>query len=168
MSRVLNPRSANVKRTPTQKEGGGVTKRLQSELMSMMTANQPGVSAFPDGDNFLKWTATISGASGTVYDGLTYTLSMSFPADYPFNPPTVKFVTPCFHPNVDQHGNICLDILKDKWSAIYNVSTLLLSIQTLLSDPNNDSPLNSFAATLWANQAEYKTILLRKYTEGQA
>jgi len=52
--------------------------------------------------------------------------------EYPFKAPEVKFVTPCYHPNVDQHGNICLDILKEKWSAAYSVRTLLLSIQSLL------------------------------------
>lgn len=42
------------------------------------------------------------------------------------------FVTPCFHPNVDEQGFICLDILKDKWSALYDVRSILLSIQSLL------------------------------------
>jgi ubiquitin-conjugating enzyme E2 C len=53
---------------------------------------------------------------------------------------------------VDTHGNICLDILKEKWSAVYNVQTILLSIQSLLGEPNNDSPLNGQAAQLWDNQ----------------
>lgn len=53
-------------------------------------------------------------------------------AEYPFKAPEVKFITPCYHPNVDQFGNICLDILKEKWSAAYSVRTLLLSIQSLL------------------------------------
>jgi ubiquitin-conjugating enzyme E2 C len=47
---------------------------------------------------------------------------------------------------VDQYGNICLDILKEKWSALYTVRTVLLSIQSLLGEPNNDSPLNAYAA----------------------
>ena len=68
-----------------------------------------------------------------MYDGLKYKLSLEFPNGYPYNPPTVKFVTPCFHPNVDQHGNICLDILKEKWSALYDVRTILISIQSLLA-----------------------------------
>ena len=58
----------------------------------------------------------------------------------------MRFETQCFHPNVDQHGNICLDILKEKWSAAYSVRTVLLSIQSLLGEPNNDSPLNAYAA----------------------
>ena len=49
--------------------------------------------------------------------------------NYPFKAPTVRFETPLFHPNVDVHGNICLDILKEKWSAAYSVRTILVSIQ---------------------------------------
>lgn len=61
----------------------------------------------------------------------------------------MKFETPIFHPNVDGQGNICLDILKDKWSAVYSVQTILLSIQSLLEEPNNNSPLNGQAAEMW-------------------
>ena len=109
---------------------------------------------------------TIIGAAGTVYAGLKYKLSLAFPSEYPYKAPTVKFLTPCYHPNVDQHGNICLDILKDKWSAAYSVRTILQSIRALLGDPNNDSPLNPAAARLWADQAAYKATLLQKWKDG--
>jgi len=145
--------------------GETVTRRLQQELMALMQENDMNTTAFPVGDNLFNWSGTITGADDTVYAGLTYKLSISFPENYPYTAPTIKFVTPCFHPNVDQHGNICLDILKDKWSATYSVSTILTSLRSLLSDPNNDSPLNGVAAQLWANQAEYKRVLLKKYSE---
>ncbi|GAM28933.1 hypothetical protein SAMD00019534_121090 [Acytostelium subglobosum LB1] len=142
-----------------------VGKRLQSELMALMMASSPGISAFPEADNMFSWVGTIQGAAGTVYENLEFKMSLKFPSEYPFKPPVVKFETSCFHPNVDTQGNICLDILKDKWSPIYNVRTLLLSIQSLLGEPNNDSPLNSYAASIWENQDEYKKVLLKKYQE---
>lgn len=126
-----------------------------------------GISAFPNGDNFFAWTGTIVGASGTCYENLSYKVSLSFPSDYPYTAPTVKFETPIFHPNVDQHGNICLDILKEKWSAIYNVSSILISIQSLLGEPNPDSPLNCGAADLWSDQDEYKKVVVKNYEEFQ-
>ncbi len=115
-------------------------------------SGDPTVSAFPDGDNLFSWAAQITGGSGTLYEGLKYKLSFTFPSRYPYIPPTVKFVTSCYHPNVDAHGNICLDILKEKWSALYDVRTILLSIQSLLAEPNNDSPMNIEAAELWTSQ----------------
>lgn len=68
-----------------------------------------------------------------AYEELRYRLSLEFPSGYPYTAPTVRFLTPCYHPNVDTQGNICLDILKDKWSALYDVRTILLSIQSLLA-----------------------------------
>ncbi|OJI91358.1 hypothetical protein ASPTUDRAFT_38345 [Aspergillus tubingensis CBS 134.48] len=114
-----------------------VTKRLQAELMQLMLSPSPGISAFPDADgNLLSWTATISGPAETPYEGLTFRLSFAFPNNYPYAPPTVLFKTPIYHPNVDFSGRICLDILKDKWSAVYNVQSVLLSLQSLLGEPN--------------------------------
>uniref|UniRef100_J3KYQ1 UBC core domain-containing protein n=1 Tax=Oryza brachyantha TaxID=4533 RepID=J3KYQ1_ORYBR len=95
--------------------------------------------------------------------GTSYRLSLAFPSDYPYKPPKVRFETPCFHPNVDAHGNICLDILQDKWSSAYDVRTILLSIQSLLGEPNNDSPLNTQAAALWPNQQEFRKMVEKLY-----
>lgn len=145
------------------RDNHSVSKRLQQELMTLLTKGDPGISAFPDGDNLFKWIATLTGPTGTVYEGLTYKLTLEFPSGYPYQAPTVKFDSPCYHPNVDQSGNICLDILKEKWSALYDVRTILLSIQSLLGEPNNDSPLNGDAAALWSNQETYKSVLLEKY-----
>ncbi|XP_036137085.1 ubiquitin-conjugating enzyme E2 C-like isoform X2 [Molossus molossus] len=63
------------------------------------------------------------------------------------------------------HGNICLDILKDKWSALYDVRTILLSIQSLLGEPNIDSPLNTHAAELWKNPTAFKKYLQETYAK---
>lgn len=78
----------------------------------VQTCGDPGISAFPEGDNIFSWIGTIKGSAATVYEGLSYKLTLKFPTDYPFKPPVVKFDTLCFHPNVDQFGNICLDILQ--------------------------------------------------------
>ncbi|EFJ20234.1 ubiquitin-conjugating enzyme 19, E2 [Selaginella moellendorffii] len=162
-----NPASSKQSKPNLQPvDSHSVTRRLQSELMALMTCGDPGISAFPDGDNIFTWIGTIKGGEATVYEGLSFKLSLRFPTDYPFKPPLVKFETSCFHPNVDQHGNICLDILQDKWSSAYDVRTVLLSIQSLLGEPNNNSPLNSYAATLWPNQEEYKKVMIKQSREG--
>mmetsp|Transcript_9333 Transcript_9333/g.10638 ORF Transcript_9333/g.10638 Transcript_9333/m.10638 type:complete len:165 (+) Transcript_9333:114-608(+) len=146
-------------------KGGGesVTKRLQAELMQLMVEKDKDATAFPCEDNLFHWVGTITGGVGTVYEGLKYKLSINFPSNYPYAAPAVRFITPCFHPNVDSNGGICLDILKEKWSASYSVATILQSLRSLLGDPNNDSPLDAKAAQLWEHKEEYKEVLLRKY-----
>ncbi|XDV35234.1 hypothetical protein PO909_005217 [Leuciscus waleckii] len=145
--------------TSTSVSKGSVTK----SFVSMQMSGDKGISAFPESDNLFKWIGTIDGAQGTVYEGLRYKLSLEFPSGYPYNAPRVKFITACFHPNVDENGFICLDILKDKWSALYDVRSILLSIQSLLGEPNNDSPLNSAAAELWDDQEAFKAHLHSTY-----
>lgn len=94
-----------------------------------------GISAFPEEDNIFCWKGTITGSKETVFEGTEYRLSFSFPNDYPFKPPKVKFETGCFHPNVDVYGNICLDILQVIFSSgeIFNIemttSLILLAIK---------------------------------------
>lgn len=147
------------------KDGYSVTKRLQKDLATLMMSGDSSLSAFPVGDNLFNWVATITGAKGTVYEGLMYKLTLSFPGRYPYIPPVVKFQTQIYHPNVDEQGNICLDILKEKWSALLDIKSILISIQSLLGEPNIDSPLNTEAAELWSKQDEYKAVLLQKYKE---
>eukprot|EP00055_Hartaetosiga_balthica_P005095 m.14409 g.14409 ORF g.14409 m.14409 type:complete len:152 (+) comp4304_c0_seq1:264-719(+) len=141
-----------------------VTRRLQQELMGLMMSKDKTCTAFPEGDTLFTWKGSIIGAQGTVYENLSYKLTLKFPKDYPFTAPTVTFDTPCFHPNVDKSGAICLDILKEMWSPSYDVRTILLSIQSMLADPNVDSPLNIQAAQLWADQTKYKVVLKEHYT----
>ncbi|KAL0947300.1 hypothetical protein HGRIS_013419 [Hohenbuehelia grisea] len=144
---------------------GSVTKRLSNELMTLMMSSPPGISAFPKGDgNLFEWAGTLEGPTGTIYSGLTFRISISFPSNYPYVAPTLKFETPCYHPNVDiTGGSICLDILQDKWSAVYSVQTILISLQSLLGEPNNASPLNADAAGLWDNQDAFKVQLMKHY-----
>ncbi|KAJ0781215.1 putative ubiquitin-conjugating enzyme E2, ubiquitin-conjugating enzyme/RWD [Helianthus annuus] len=149
--------------TPKTLDTQSVLKRLQSELMDLMMSGESGISAFPVEDNIFSWRGTICGSKDTVFEGTEYKLSLSFPNDYPFKPPKVKFETGCFHPNVDVFGNICLDILQDKWSSAYDVRSILISIQSLLGEPNTGSPLNTQAAALWSNQEEYRKMVEKLY-----
>ena len=80
----------------------------------------------------------------SIVSGMKFKLKLEFPPGYPYTAPTVKFTTTCFHPNVDMDGNICLDILKEKWSALYEVRTILLSIQSLLGKPLKNTVCSIF------------------------
>ena len=81
--------------------------------------------------------------------GGTFQLLLEFTEDYPSKPPVVRFITKMFHPNIYADGKICLDILQNQWSPIYDISAILTSIQSLLSDPNPASPANAEASQIY-------------------
>lgn len=165
LGRVGDPSTAKAAPATGRADAAGQLKRLQSELGQLMMSGDKGISAFPEGDSLLRWSGNIEGPDETPFEGLSLKLRLVFPADYPYSPPNVTFVTPMYHPNVDMSGNICLDILQDKWSAIYNVQTILLSIQSLLGEPNNNSPLNGQAAQLWSKTEEFRAAVLKRNQE---
>ena len=100
---------------------------------------------------------TVLCAAGGIFD-----MRLTFPDEYPVKAPKVRFASEMFHPNVYPDGTLCLDIIADKWNPIYTVSTILASVQSLLTDPNNDSPANIEAAKmLKSNPKEYKRRVRR-------
>lgn len=124
-------------------------KRLIRDFKRLQQDPPEGVNASPLAENIMRWNAIIFGPDDTVWDGGVFKLSMEFSEDYPNKAPLVKFRTTMFHPNIYADGGICLDILQNQWSPIYDVSAILTSIQSLLSDPNPNSPANSEAARLY-------------------
>jgi len=117
------------------------TKRISKELQTMISQPPENVSAGPKGNDLHLWTATIVGPKGTPYEGGLFMLDVEFPIDYPFKAPKVSFVTRIYHPNINKNGAICLDILKDQWSPALTIGSVLLSICSLLNDPNPNDPL---------------------------
>ena len=92
----------------------------------------------------------------TNREGGTFKLLIEFTEDYPNKPPAVRFISKMFHPNIYADGKICLDILQNQWSPIYDVAAILTSIQSLLSDPNPASPANAEASQMYeGDRREY-------------
>eukprot|EP00004_Rigifila_ramosa_P026258 TRINITY_DN80_c0_g1_i2.p1 TRINITY_DN80_c0_g1~~TRINITY_DN80_c0_g1_i2.p1 ORF type:complete len:159 (+),score=41.35 TRINITY_DN80_c0_g1_i2:31-477(+) len=142
-------------------------KRIQKELKDIQ-ADPPGnCSAGPTGNDLFAWQATIMGPQDSPYAGGVFFLNIHFPADYPFKPPKLQFTTRIYHPNINANGGICLDILKDQWSPALTVSKVLLSLCSLLCDPNPDDPLVPEIAQLYkADKARYEATArewTRKY-----
>ncbi|XP_010623253.1 ubiquitin-conjugating enzyme E2 D4 isoform X5 [Fukomys damarensis] len=114
---------------------------LSWELTDLQRDPPAQCSAGPVGDDLFHWQATIMGPNDSPYQGGVFFLTIHFPTDYPFKPPKVAFTTKIYHPNINSSGSICLDILRSQWSPALTVSKVLLSICSLLCDPNPDDPL---------------------------
>tara|TARA_Y100000590_G_C15722705_1_gene1014058 strand:- start:2949 stop:3314 length:366 start_codon:yes stop_codon:yes gene_type:complete len=97
----------------------------------------------------MSWDAIIMGPVDTPFEGGIFKLKIDFTKNYPLEAPTVYFTTKIFHPNIDSSGAICLDILKDKWNPALSIDKVLLSICSLLDDPNPDDPLVPYIANLY-------------------
>ncbi|KAH0899436.1 LOW QUALITY PROTEIN: hypothetical protein HID58_049004, partial [Brassica napus] len=124
-----------------------------------------GISGAPQDNNIMLWNAVIFGPDDTPWDGGTFKLSLQFSEDYPNKPPTVRFVSRMFHPNIYADGSICLDILQNQWSPIYDVAAILTSIQSLLCDPNPNSPANSEAARMFSESKREYNRRVREVVE---
>ena len=112
-------------------------------------------------DDITKWILFFDGPSDTPYENFNFKLSIIFPIDYPFSPPDIRFLSKIFHPNISLDSIICLDILKYNWSPVLSMYKVIISLISLLSDPNTKSPLNDHAAKLYNSDIDLynKTII---------
>jgi len=133
--------------------------------MEMQKSPPENCSAGPINDNDLfQWRATIMGPEGTPYHGGIFNLKINLPADYPFKAPHITFLTKIYHCNVNSNGSICLDILKDNWSPALTISKALLSICSLMNDPNPNDPLVPDIANLFVKDRARHDADARAYT----
>ena len=117
------------------------SKRINKELQDLSKDPPSSCSAGPVGDDLFHWQSTIMGPKDSPYENGIFFLNINFPTDYPFKPPKVQFTTKIYHCNVNSNGSICLDILQSQWSPALTISKVLLSVCSLLTDPNPDDPL---------------------------
>lgn len=136
---------------------GAVLRRIMRELKEMHDNNATVFVCDDSASNkAMSWKVVLDGPAGTPYEDGTFVLSVSFPVDYPFKPPQVLFLTPVFHCNVNSSGAVCLDILKSMWSPALTMHKVLLSLQSMMENPNADDPLDAGKAQLFRDdRAEY-------------
>lgn len=115
-----------------------------------------------------RWEGVIMGPADSPYAGGVFKLNIQFPVDYPFKSPHLQFTTKIYHPNINAAGLICLDILKGQWSPALTISKVLLSITSLLTDPNPNDPLMPEIATLYKTDRAAYEIEARSWTQRYA
>ncbi|KAG2187432.1 hypothetical protein INT44_005120, partial [Umbelopsis vinacea] len=128
--------------------------RLKRELAILEHEPPPGIVCYPMDDDCTHLEAHINGPADSPFEKGTFKLDIQIPQRYPFDPPQMRFITPIYHPNIDEAGRICADILKmppaGNWVPALNLSTVLLALSGLMSEPNPEDPLEMDIA------AEYK------------
>ena len=125
-------------------------KRLERELTSFKSNPPENITLdLIDKSNYLHWKASFFGPPDSPYEGGTFFLDIIIPEDYPFVPPKIKFITRVYHPNIDLNGTISLDILDYNWTMALTIEKVVLSISSLLTDPNPDDPLVPEIAELY-------------------
>ena len=142
-------------------------RRIVKELEDIKSDPPSNCSAGPINDNDMyHWTATIIGPSDSPYSGGIFNLSIRFPSEYPFKPPKIKFTTKIIHPNINSNGNICLDVLNagQAWSPALTIVKILLSISSLLTDPNPDDPLDIDVANMYRSDSDKFKQIARNST----
>nr|XP_023926544.1 ubiquitin-conjugating enzyme E2 E2-like [Quercus suber] len=135
-----------------------VKEKLIAELMEFVKDPPDSCSAGLVDENIFHWQGTIVGPAESPFAGGLFVVHLHFSPDYPGSPPKVSFKTKVFHPNIDSNGTICLDILQENWSPDLSISTVLLSIFSLLADPNFDDPLVPEIADMYkTDRVKYET-----------
>ncbi|EPQ55751.1 ubiquitin-conjugating enzyme [Gloeophyllum trabeum ATCC 11539] len=138
------------------------TLLLRRQLTELMKHPVEGFSAgLVDENNLYEWEVMIIGPPDTLYEGGFFRARLSFPPEFPIQPPTMRFITPMWHPNIYADGKVCISILHppgedqygyedsgERWLPVHTVESILLSVISLLSSdkPNLDSPANVDAA----------------------
>ncbi|KAJ8114484.1 hypothetical protein OPT61_g3642 [Boeremia exigua] len=161
---------------PSHTMSNPAAKRLFKEYKALSSDPPEGITAGPvtEDDMFL-WEALIQGPEGTPFEGGVFPAELKFPKDYPLAPPKMKFLTDMWHPNVYNNGEVCISILhppgddplqyeqaSERWSPIQSVEKILISVMSMLAEPNDESPANIDAAKMWRNQREEYEKVVRQ------
>merc|ERR1719321_981405 len=130
-------------------------KRVMMELKQVASGAQAiwmhsgeGIHVFPSPDSINFWRVLIEGPSGSPFEGGVFALNAILPNDYPFSAPKITFETPVYHCNVSDSGQICLNILQDKWNPSLSVPKCLEAIRMMMREPDPNDALRQWIAEL--------------------
>ncbi|KDR70115.1 hypothetical protein GALMADRAFT_254941 [Galerina marginata CBS 339.88] len=139
-------------------------KRITREIADLKKEDLGPIVLEPSEGNLNMWKGSIPGPQGSVYEGGIFNVEIVLPADYPFSAPRVLFKTRIYHMNISEQGNICIDILKQNWSPALSLFKVMLSLSSLLTDPNPRDPLVPSIATQYTRHRKEHDATARQWT----
>ncbi|XP_063323179.1 cell division cycle 34 homolog (S. cerevisiae) a [Pelmatolapia mariae] len=145
-------------------------KALMLEMKSLQDEPVEGFKiTLVDESDLYNWEVAIFGPPNTHYEGGYFKARIKFPIDYPYSPPAFRFLTKMWHPNIYENGDVCISILhppvddpqsgelpSERWNPTQNVRTILLSVISLLNEPNTFSPANVDASVMYRKWRDSK------------
>ncbi|KAH9992008.1 ubiquitin-conjugating enzyme/RWD-like protein, partial [Russula compacta] len=141
-------------------------KRINREISDLKKEDLGDISVGPvSDDNPFLWRARIPGPQGSVYEGGVFNVEITLGHDYPFSAPKVLFQTRIYHMNISEKGSVCIDILKNNWSPALSIFKVVLSLSSLLTDPNPSDPLVPSIATEFIRKRPMHDHIARQWTE---
>ncbi|KAF8996030.1 ubiquitin-conjugating enzyme/RWD-like protein [Cyathus striatus] len=140
-------------------------KRIHREISDLQKEDLGSMTLAPVEDNLYLWKGTIPGPEGSVYEGGVFNVEINLAPDYPFSAPRAVFKTRIYHMNISDQGNICIDILKSNWSPALSLFKVMLSLSSLLTDPNPKDPLVPAIATQYTRNRRLHDSTARQWTE---
>ncbi|VDK31863.1 unnamed protein product [Taenia asiatica] len=143
---------------------GQLPTRIRKETERLQREPVDGIKIAIDDSNARYFHVIVEGPKDCPYEDGFFKLQLFLPEDYPMTAPKCLFITKIYHPNIDNLGRICLDILKDKWSPALQIRTVLLSIRALLGAPNPDDPLANDVASQWKSDEAQAIKTAREWT----
>lgn len=139
-------------------------RRLRNDIRSIAQEGSTGIDAVPLDMQETHWQASIIGPANSPYEGGKFFLYIRFPYNYPMSPPHVRFLTKIVHPNVSRHGDVGIDIIAANWSISITISKLLLSVQSLLTDPYSEICMEPEIGRLYEHENSKFSALARRWT----
>ena len=146
--------------------------RITRELAQLSTDPPPGIACYTPTDNLTYLHATITGPPDSPFASGVFLVAINIPKRYPFEPPKCRFMTSIHHPNIDSAGRICLDTLKSppsgSWSPAVSLPSLLLSIRSLMGEPNAEDGLVADVTAQFRSNYEAWFLEAKQLTEREA
>mmetsp|Transcript_25881 Transcript_25881/g.41071 ORF Transcript_25881/g.41071 Transcript_25881/m.41071 type:complete len:192 (-) Transcript_25881:607-1182(-) len=160
------------------KQNAQYGRLILARQLKELQKNSDGFSVgLADDSNLYEWNVIVEGPSQTLYEGGYFQATLKFPPEFPSKPPEMKFTTPGFwHPNVYKDGKVCISILHEakedqfnqqesideKWRPILSIEAVIVSVMSMLSEPNFASPANIDASVQWKKEPEVYKKRIRK------
>lgn len=175
--------------TPNMGAPNSAVKALQVEMANIRKDPIEGVLIeLQDESNMFTWDVGVFGPPKTLYEGGYFKAKIQFPQDYPYSPPTFRFLTKMWHPNIYETGDVCISILhppvddpqsgelpQERWNPTQTVRTILLSVISMLNEPNTSSPANVDASVMFrkyqvskGKDQEYSNIISKQVAASRA